>query len=1049
MAEAGKDDTTRGRWTGDARVQSRRAPRWCTVAILLGLAALLGTAAPGAHAQIADDTGASTTEDEAAGATFSYPPPTSQDPLDLCVYYNRRGVAASRAGFYAIALDNLQQALDSGQAKANTLDHWCEFWGLHNEMSLAYASMGDYPRRIRFLLQILPLYEKKQDDLRVVAIRGALLESYRTMGLIAKMKDEAAAQTAAHDELLHRSRVPHSTVMMASAVYYQGQANYQDYFGNFSEAERARTAALQSIRDYVRWAYATQVAGSRYQNVGDRFYVDVLVGLMSDLANQGKLADAYYYATESMRHLQAVSTLQNNTGSLILQVLSDLSLMRGRWDEAQRYAEQSIEALKGGQIETYSPQLAGRRAHLALVLGVRGRWSEALRAFEDRDRGLRTRPGARSWDHMDWAMAMLKTGHADTANTMLTRMIAVHQRRVAVNPVVVAELHGYRAAALEQVNQVDAAQAEFAQALPLLVDHLRHGAQGDATGYLDKFRIHLILDAYLDHLGALARAKRTLPGLDATAEAFRIADIARGSSVQGALVSSAARATISDSRLASLAKEEQAVSSQKQSLQDVMIRLASAPAASRLDQVIADMQSDIGRLGERQSRLRKEIAQDYPDYSQLIDPRPPVPADIQRVLGEDEVCVSIYTNDTQSFVWTITRQAVSFRTAPVNQAQLGLWVAAIRQSVDLGDGVVHPFALEPAYRVYESLLKPDRALWGARQSLDVIPSGALGELPLGLLPTASAPMSGGNARVPWLIRDVAISTQPSASSLWALRTLRSRNPQAPMPVTPFIGFGNPRFNRDSVALAPGDGTRAPQVRNLAVGHAAPLPSADGPATQNSASDAGHAPTIAQAFGYLPALPDTALELQEMARVLQANADRDLLLDARASETEVKARDLTRYRVVAFATHGLTPGEIDGLDQPALALSNPALTGEKGNDGFLTLDEVLGLKLNADWVVLSACNTASAEGTSDEALSGLGRGFFYAGARSLLVSNWSVESASARMLTTGIFEQQQARPQMSRAEALRQSMLHVMTAQREYAHPAFWAPFSLAGDGFAP
>jgi len=185
----------------------------------------------------------------------------------------------------------------------------------------------------------------------------------------------------------------------------------------------------------------------------------------------------------------------------------------------------------------------------------------------------------------------------------------------------------------------------------------------------------------------------------------------------------------------------------------------------------------------------------------------------------------------------------------------------------------------------------------------------------------------------------------------------------------------------------------------------------------------------------------------IARTLGADPQQDLYLGARANKNNLKRADLSRYRVLAFATHGLKAGELAGLDQPALALSNPALTHEAGDDGFLKLDDVLALKLNADWVVLSACNTASADGSGSEAVSGLGRGFFYAGARSVLVSNWAMESASARLLTTGLFRQQAGHPGIIRAEALRQAMLELKKAHpADYGHPVFWAPFSLVGDG---
>ena len=110
-----------------------------------------------------------------------------------------------------------------------------------------------------------------------------------------------------------------------------------------------------------------------------------------------------------------------------------------------------------------------------------------------------------------------------------------------------------------------------------------------------------------------------------------------------------------------------------------------------------------------------------------------------------------------------------------------------------------------------------------------------------------------------------------------------------------------------------------------------------------------------------------------------------------------------------------------------------------------LDDILSFRLGAEWVVLSACNTAAADGRGEEALSGLARAFLYAGARSLLVTHWAVESDSARLLTTATFEHQAAHPQAPRAESLRQAMLRLM-AQPRYAHPAYWAPFALVGEG---
>jgi CHAT domain-containing protein len=144
---------------------------------------------------------------------------------------------------------------------------------------------------------------------------------------------------------------------------------------------------------------------------------------------------------------------------------------------------------------------------------------------------------------------------------------------------------------------------------------------------------------------------------------------------------------------------------------------------------------------------------------------------------------------------------------------------------------------------------------------------------------------------------------------------------------------------------------------------------------------------------------------------------------------------------------LVGGEISGLAEPALVLSPPDEATEE-DDGLLKASEVAQLKMNADIIMLSACNTASGDELGAEGLSGLARAFIYAGARSLLVSHWSVESTSAAELTTGMFDAMSADKSIGRSEALQMSMVDLMTDKERsyYSHPAFWAPFSLVGDG---
>jgi CHAT domain-containing protein len=194
------------------------------------------------------------------------------------------------------------------------------------------------------------------------------------------------------------------------------------------------------------------------------------------------------------------------------------------------------------------------------------------------------------------------------------------------------------------------------------------------------------------------------------------------------------------------------------------------------------------------------------------------------------------------------------------------------------------------------------------------------------------------------------------------------------------------------------------------------------------------------------LPETEVELRCVAQNLGGKLDK-LVLGEKFTETEIKRLPLDRYRIIHFATHALLADETSGFGgtdaEPALVLTPPKVATPK-DDGLLKASEIAQLKLNADWVILSACNTAAAGSMDTDALSGLARAFFYAGARTLLVSHWAVDSAATVILISRAFGLMAQNHQIEPAEAIRQSMLSMM-AEPVFAHPAKWAPFVLIGD----
>jgi CHAT domain-containing protein len=365
-------------------------------------------------------------------------------------------------------------------------------------------------------------------------------------------------------------------------------------------------------------------------------------------------------------------------------------------------------------------------------------------------------------------------------------------------------------------------------------------------------------------------------------------------------------------------------------------------------------------------------------------------------------------------------------------------VAAFRRGLDVGkasdaSGKSGLFDLVLANELYVALLGPVEMLIKDKRSLLVVPSGALTALPFHLLvtekPQAAIPDKlEGYRSAAWLLRRQAVSVLPSVVSLKSLRAF-ARKDQS---VKPMTGFGDPLFNP---AQEGGGERRATKVAARSITTIAYTDFWRGAGVDRA--------RLAQS---LPQLPDTADELSAVAKDVGA-ADADIHLGRDASETTLKRTPLAQYSIIYFATHGLVAGDIKGLGEPSLALSMPDQPSEL-DDGLLTASEVAQLKLNADWVVLSACNTIAGDKPGAEALSGLARSFFYAGARALLVSHWAVDSEAATRLTTSTFDLLKNEPRIGRAEALRRAMLTYLddASSPRNAYPAIWAPFALIGEG---
>lgn len=551
----------------------------------------------------------------------------------------------------------------------------------------------------------------------------------------------------------------------------------------------------------------------------------------------------------------------------------------------------------------------------------------------------------------------------------------------------------------------------------------------------DRAQLRVVLPVLFD-----ARQQSLLPGDRALDEA--LAAIQRGtqSSAASAVNKLAVRLAAGSDRLAELVRQDQDLAAESEALDKAIITAVSKQPAQR--DVAAEQRSRarITTIANERTGLQKTLAVEFPDYASLSNPLPLAVKDIQPLLSADEAMVLYSVVDKRSYVIAITREGVDWKEIPLGADALAQKVSAFRKGLDVGkahdaSGKSGLFDLALANELYVALLGPAEVLTKNKHSLLVVPSAALTALPFHLLVTETpqAPIPDtleGYRSAAWLLRRHAISVLPSVISLKSLRSFARRD-QGTKPMT---GFGDPVF--DPAREGPAD-------RRAASGKIAARSIATVAYTDFWRGAGVDRARLAQA---LPQLPDTADELNAVAKDVGA-AEADIHLGRDASETTLKRASLAQYRIIYFATHGLVAGDIKGLGEPSLALSIPGQPTEL-DDGLLTASEVAQLKLNADWVVLSACNTIAGDKPGAEALSGLARSFFYAGARALLVSHWAVDSEAATRLTISTFDLLKNEPGMGRAEALRRAMLTYLDdpSMPRNAYPAMWAPFALIGEG---
>jgi CHAT domain-containing protein len=420
------------------------------------------------------------------------------------------------------------------------------------------------------------------------------------------------------------------------------------------------------------------------------------------------------------------------------------------------------------------------------------------------------------------------------------------------------------------------------------------------------------------------------------------------------------------------------------------------------------------KIGAQIDELDRRLKTEFPRYVELASVSS-VPMDrIAKTLAADEALVSYLKTEDGYIATVITASDAKSVKLKSSVEVIDRLVQSTRRGILIRGGRLPNFRYDDAHALYNAILKPvETAIGKLPGKLLIVPDGALEIIPFSILVTSPDGREYGNGRVEWLADRHVITRLPSATSLPILREAASTNPGK----EPFLGIGDPALEGNPADLR---GYELGEILSLRGG------------------------AEIERLRALPRLPDTANELQQLSITLGASAG-SLVLGQQATESRVRSMNLDRYAILAFATHGLVAGEIGSLREPGLVLT-PSEDDEKaGYDGYLAASEIAEMRLNAEMVLLSACNTAAPGAKSADGLSGLAKSFFFAGTRNLLVSHWAVDSVAASRLTTSMLRAYRQDSELSYSAALGMAMKEMrQSASQELSHPALWAPFEIVG-----
>ena len=819
------------------------------------------------------------------------------------------------------------------------------------------------------------------------------------------------------------NRIGRNHYVTARVLYSLAQA--YSFQGRLREAETFFKGALQIIeRKTDREARITLYSA--------------LNGLGNVYLKQRRLSKAERLYRRSLRIAEAVRGKDHPELALMLKNLRSVFLQTERIPDAIALSKRSL-AIRKRMAGENSLLFATSLDDLAWLLAQIGRFSEAEAYYMQ---SLSIREAKQGKNHIDVANTLNKLGSLYLSVGRYSEAEQLHLQVLDIKEKILGKKNSSVALTLSSLASSYLHQGRYSTASSLLERAFEISSVFDGTDhpFLLQVRNNLII-AYngqghysksLPHIQHLleagdyapkailegvygAQQKQLITSSRAFADAYKALQFTLTSSAAKAVNKLAARHAAGTSKISKLVRRLQDLKNAHSETDKALIAEISKSRGQRSNIREGKLRQKLAKIAAERRSIDALLEAEFPEYVALVNPRPLTLEETQKLLTSDEAVVAFHIGEERSFAFIVTKTEGYWIEIPAKKKEVQDFVERLRQPMVETD--VSTFDVDAAYGLYNTIMAPIAKKLVGKAKISVVLHGALTSIPLGMLIT-SAPETRSLKDQNWLIRTHAITVIPS---IYALRTMRAVSSRHAAPKK-MIAFADPEFGNRGKPTA---------SRSLASFY------------RGSKLD------TKSLCRSLAQLPGTRSEVTRIAKSLRISGE-DIRLGTEATETAVKRSNLEQYQIVYFATHGLVAGQLQDFAkfkaEPSLVLTCPRAPTRFDN-GLLEASEIAQLSLNADWAVLSACNTAAAKNENAEALSGLARAFLYAGARSLVVSHWEVSDEATVNLMSAVFEIADQNPRLTHGQAMQKAMLKMLdkaTTNTE-AHPFFWAPFIVVGE----